>query len=68
MTRGTFEKKKILVVDDDAIFLSTAELFLKDEYELYKTNSGEEALDFLNNQKIVPQLIMLDLILPNMDG
>jgi DNA-binding response OmpR family regulator len=68
MMYGAKEKKKILVVDDDIIFLSTAELFLKDEYEIYKANSGEEALDYINNQKLVPHLIMLDIVMPNMDG
>jgi len=68
MMYGAKEKKKILVVDDDIIFLSTAELFLKDEYEIYKANSGEEALDYINNQKLVPHLIMLDIVMSNMDG
>jgi DNA-binding response OmpR family regulator len=68
MKYGSNEKKKILVVDDDIIFLSTAELFLKDEYEIYKANSGTEALDYLSNQNLVPHLIMLDILMPNMDG
>ncbi|MDR2702524.1 MAG: response regulator [Spirochaetaceae bacterium] len=68
MTYGANEKKRILVIDDDTIFLTTAELFLKDEYEMYKANSGEEAMKLLNDQKIVPHLIMLDILMPNMDG
>lgn len=68
MTYSSKEKKKILVIDDDIILLSTAELFLKDEYEIFKANSGAEALDYLNNQKLVPHLIMLDILMPDMDG
>jgi len=68
MMYGANEKKKILVVDDDEIFLSTAELFLKDEYEIHKANSGAETLDLVNNQNLVPDLIMLDILMPNMDG
>jgi DNA-binding response OmpR family regulator len=68
MAFGANEKKKILVVDDDSVFLSTAELFLKDEYEIYKANSGEEALNCLFNENLTPSLIMLDILMPNMDG
>ena len=62
------EKKKILLVDDDEMHLVTAELFLKDEYEIYKTKSGEEALENLCNEKVIPDLIMLDVLMPKMDG
>jgi len=65
---GLNDKKKILLVDDDEIHLTTAELFLKDEYEIHKAKSGNEALTYLNNNEFVPDLIMLDLIMPNMDG
>jgi DNA-binding response OmpR family regulator len=61
-------RKKILLVDDDEMHLSTAELFLKDEYELYKTKSGEEALNCLSNNEFTPDLILLDIIMPKMDG
>ena len=61
-------KKKILVVDDDEIQLTTAELFLKNEYEVFKMSSGSEALEYLSSNKFVPDLIMLDIIMPNMDG
>jgi putative two-component system response regulator len=61
-------KKKILLVDDDEIHLVTAELFLKDEFEIYKAKSGNEALTYLGNNEFVPDLIMLDIIMPNMDG
>jgi len=65
---GFNDKKKILFVDDDEIHLVTAELFLKDEYEFHKVKSGNEALTYLSNNEFVPDLIMLDLIMPDMDG
>ncbi|MCL1813247.1 MAG: response regulator [Treponema sp.] len=68
MANITGEKKKILLVDDDEIHLTTAELFLKDEYEIHKTQSGAEALEFLQNNKPAPKLIMLDVMMPNMNG
>ena len=61
-------RKKIYLIDDDDMHLITAELFLKDEYEIYKAESGQEALDYINNNKFVPNLILLDIMMPNMDG
>jgi putative two-component system response regulator len=61
-------KKTILLIDDDDIHLTTAELFLKSEYEIYKTQSGQEALDFITSNKFIPTLILLDIMMPNMDG
>ncbi|MCL1929316.1 MAG: response regulator [Treponema sp.] len=68
MALNSNEKKKILLVDDDEIHLTTAELFLKNDYELHKAKSGSEALEFLENSKPAPNLIMLDVIMPNMTG
>jgi putative two-component system response regulator len=62
------EKKKILIVDDDEIQLVTAELFLKNEYEIWKMQSGKETLEYLRNNEFVPDIILLDIIMPNMDG
>ena len=62
------EKKKILLVYDDDIHLTTAELFLRDEYDIYKAISGEDALKCLNNNEFIPNLIMLDILMPDMNG
>jgi DNA-binding response OmpR family regulator len=60
--------EKVLLIDDDEIHLVTAELFLKSEYEIHKAKSGQEALDYLCGNKFVPNIILLDLIMPNMSG
>jgi len=61
-------KKKILLVDDDEMHLITAELYLKDEYEIFKVKSGEEALNQLKNNEFVPNLILLDVVMSGMNG
>jgi DNA-binding response OmpR family regulator len=61
-------KKKILLIDDDEMHLITAELYLKDEYEIYKVKSGEEALDKLKNNEFVPNLVLLDIVMSGMNG
>ncbi|WP_461257939.1 methyl-accepting chemotaxis protein [Treponema sp. R80B11-R83G3] len=61
------EKKKILMVDDDSIHLEMVKTVLQDEYDVSTVTSGKEALG-LFYQGLVPQLILLDLIMPDMDG
>jgi len=61
------EKQKILVVDDDGIHLEMVEAVLRNKYDVSSVKSGKEALA-LFYQGLVPQLILLDLIMPDMDG
>ena len=68
MSNGVENKKIVLMVDDDEIHLLTAELCLREEYEVFKTKSGDEALKLLVKDKIVPDIILLDIIMPVMDG
>lgn len=60
---------KILLVDDDPIFLTLAELAIKkesDKVEIYKAMNGEEAINFLKSQSV--DIIFLDLNMPVMNG
>jgi len=61
------EKQKVLIVDDDGIHLEMVEALLRNEYDVSTAKSGKEALG-LFYQGLVPQLILLDLIMPDMDG
>ncbi|MDR0455930.1 MAG: response regulator [Treponema sp.] len=62
------KKKKVLLIDDDEIHLITADLFLKNDYEVHKVQSGNEALEYLTSSKVVPNIILLDIVMPNMSG
>ncbi len=58
---------KTLVVDDNEINLFVVEKFLKKAgIDVYKAQSGDEALDALNAQKF--DIILMDLNMPVMDG
>lgn len=60
---------KILVVDDDPVLLRMVETFLKSasgNYNVLTANSGPEALEMARRE--VPDLILLDLMMPGMDG
>jgi methyl-accepting chemotaxis protein len=61
------EKKKILMVDDDEIHLEMVESVLQNDYDIKSVKSGKEAMG-LFYQGLVPNLILLDLIMPDMDG
>ena len=61
------EKQKILIVDDDEIHLSSAKSMLEKDYQVDTASSGKEALS-LFYQGMDPNLVLLDLIMPDMDG
>lgn len=57
----------ILAVDDDPEVLGTLGRFLRREsFDFKLASSGQEALDYLNDT--TPDLVMLDVIMPGMDG
>lgn len=60
------EKLCILVVDDSAVNLASAEQKLRDEYEVVTINSGERALRYLRGHKA--DLILLDIKMEGKDG
>lgn len=58
---------KILIVDDEPALVDVLEEHLQSEgYDTVHAYSGEEALSML--AKFVPDLVILDLMLPGMDG
>jgi len=61
------EKKKILVVDDEADFLQMIRARLEvNNYEVITVSSGKAALAKLQAEK--PDAILLDIIMPDLDG
>ena len=59
-------KKTVFVVDDSETNLSAAEEALEDNYNVITVSSGKRAIAIL--EKIKPQLILLDINMPGMDG
>lgn len=59
--------KKILIAEDDNFLVNAYRLkFEKSGFEVQIAFDGNMALEILN--KFVPSVILLDLIMPNMDG
>jgi two-component system alkaline phosphatase synthesis response regulator PhoP len=58
---------KILLVDDEPDILEFMEYNLKKEgYDVYLAKNGKEAIDIAKKER--PQLIILDIMMPVMDG
>lgn len=61
------DKMKILLVDDEEDILDLVGYnLLKEGYEVHTASNGLEALDVA--QKVIPDLILLDVMMPEMDG
>ena len=59
-------QKHVLIVDDNTTNLKLAENTLKPHYRVTLLISGEQALKFLMKNR--PDLILLDILMPGMDG
>jgi putative two-component system response regulator len=56
----------IMLIDDDEMCLDMGMEILKNKYTVYPVPSGEQALEIL--KKVTPDLILLDIEMPVMDG
>ncbi len=64
---STTAKQKILIVDDEPDILELIEYNLKKEgYQVYLAHNGQEAV--AEAKKVLPDLIVLDIMMPKMDG
>jgi len=64
---STSTKQKILIVDDGPDILELIEYNLKKEgYQVYTARNGQEAVS--EAKKSLPDLIVLDIMMPKMDG
>jgi DNA-binding response OmpR family regulator len=59
--------KKILIVDDEPnIVMSLEYLFSKENFEVFIARDGAEALEIAEIK--IPDIILLDIMMPNVDG
>ena len=61
--------RKILVVEDNDMNMQLVEFLLEEGgYDIVKAASGEEALAITRGEGSAPDLILMDIHLPGMDG
>jgi len=58
-------KKKVLVVDDEYTIRELVDLTLTPDYDVLKAENGKEGLEMI---KQAPDLVVLDIMMPEMDG
>ena len=61
-------RNKVLIVDDVEMNRELLAEMLKDEYEILMTENGREALEILDKQNEEIAAMLLDLVMPEMDG
>lgn len=62
------EKQKILLVDDSRMNRHLLMNILSDSYEIIEATDGKQALDILEKKKGDIALMLLDIVMPVMDG
>lgn len=62
-------RKRVLIVEDSEDLRYLMEVYLEGEgYEVSSVANGREALDYLHSKSELPSVILLDLMMPVMDG
>jgi len=60
------EKGSVLIVDDERANIATLTNILSPEYTIYAAKNGQDAIE--TAKKYLPDVILLDIIMPEMDG
>lgn len=61
-------KNTIMIIDDEPVNIRYMAEMLDVEYTVLSFTSGSEALKFLEASPEIPDLILLDIVMPNIDG
>ncbi len=58
--------KRVLIIEDEEIMLKLLKRKLSQDYEVFTATDGQQGLDMI--KRAAPDLILLDLVMPKMDG
>ena len=60
------KKNSVLIVDDERSNISMLRFILSSEYTVYASIDGQDAVE--TAEEVMPDVILLDIIMPEMDG
>ena len=60
------KKNTLLIVDDESANLRVLTHILGDDYQIFTAKNGSSAIEIL--KELLPDLILLDIVMPEMDG
>ncbi len=60
------DKKKVIIADDEQYVRLLVKSALGTSYSVLEASDGEEAIDVTRTEK--PDLILMDVLMPNLDG
>jgi len=65
------DKIKILIADDNQDLVEILNDYISEESDMeviYTANNGKEVINYLKNENTIPDVIILDIIMPHLDG
>lgn len=65
--RSIYRKKRVLIVDDAPANIKVLWEIIKSDYDVAVATNGQDALQIVENEN-PPDLILLDIVMPGMDG
>lgn len=66
--KNNIRKQQILVVDDSEMNRELLKEMLKDDFEILEAQNGAEGIEILQNEGRKISLVLLDIVMPVMDG
>lgn len=66
--KGCGTKRTVIVADDSDINRSMMSLMLKEKYNVLQAKDGAECVDILTSKSDLIDLVLLDIVMPGLDG
>ncbi|MCG7900528.1 MAG: two-component system response regulator [Candidatus Thiodiazotropha lotti] len=68
MKKYNEQKARILLVDDEKFYIDVLVEILNQNYQVIVAKDGESALQRATHEDLIPDLILLDILMPDIDG
>lgn len=62
------KKPQILIIEDEDDARLNLKIFLRDKYDAFLAENGAKAMEFINDDNFQPDIVLLDIYLPDTTG